>query len=401
MLPSLATYLDANAGSRVHPEVGARLAGLLQEQANHEVFLGANPSSRHSCGRQAAKLVSAARRSVALSLGCSPENLIFTSSGTESNQLAIRAVLEAEKNPHWITTAVEHESVLRMREWLLARGGSVSLLPVDSAGAPVASALSGLIRPETALVSVIWVGNETGVISDAGALAGACRAQGVPLHLDAAQVWGKLPVNLEELGVDYASFSAHKIGALSGVGVVYARSRRVAPLFLGRQESGRRGGTENVLGIFAAGIAAEIATNARAFEHQREIEALRDRLENKIRERIEGVRINGAGAPRVSNTLSLAFEGVESDGLVAALDHAGFCVSAGSACASGTPAPSHVLLALGLSPELAAGALRVSLPSDADWKSLSAFVDALDAAIARFRGHLSTRAPGASRRAGI
>jgi len=233
----LAIYLDANAGARVHPRVSEALRELLQDPES----LGSNPSSIHSHGRKArARLVEAKDR-IALSLGASAEDLVFTSSGTEANQTAIRSAFESSDEshprPHWITTPVEHDCNRQMQGWVRERGGEISFLEVDEAGAPVVSSLAKLVRPETALVSCIWVGNETGVISDIASLSRECQRLAIPLHVDAAQAWGKLPIRLEELGATYAGFSAHKIGGLAGTGVLYLkRGARLCPLIRGRQE---------------------------------------------------------------------------------------------------------------------------------------------------------------------
>jgi len=256
-----AIYLDANAGVLVHPRVGEALRAILQD----EIF-GANPSSVHVHGRKAKHLVLEARDRVARSLGAltNPDSLVFTSSGTEANQLVIRSVfeplLEIKQRAHWITTPVEHDCNLQMIDWLKDRGGEVSFLPVDSNGTPDASKLSSLLRPETALVSAIWVGNETGVISPVEELARACLKASVPLHLDGAQAWGKIPVNLDELakqGLTYAAFAPHKIGGLAGTGVLWSKKgARLISQIRGQQQGNRRGGTENLLGIYAAGVAA-------------------------------------------------------------------------------------------------------------------------------------------------
>lgn len=374
-----AIYLDVNAGAHVHPHVVDALTHLLQDDGT----LGSNPSSIHAHGRKAKKYLTEARDRVALSLGTSPDDLIFTSSGTEANQLAIRSVFERAAGAHWITTPVEHECNLKMQDWVRENGGSVSLLPVDSSGAPVVSELKSLVCPETALVTAIWVNNETGVITDVEALAGECQSLGIPLHVDGSQAWGKLPVNLRDLGVTYAAFAAHKIGALSGTGVLYARpGASIAAQMKGKQERGRRGGTENILGITAAGVAASKIDLAA----WKDIAEMRDRLEALISEKIPGTLVNGGGeSARVASTLSLCFEGVEKDGMVAALDLEGFSVSSGSACASGVVEPSHVLLALGREPGLAAAGLRVSIPPATAWEDLRGFAESLVRVVERFR----------------
>jgi cysteine desulfurase len=334
----------------------------------------------------AKRRMSEARERIASSLGgADSEQLVLTSSGSEANQLAIRSALEAKlaSGAHYICTAVEHDSVLQMKAWIEARGGSVSFLPVDRSGAPVVSELASLIRPETALISAVWVNNETGVIADVAALAAIAKERGIPLHLDAAQAWGKLPIDVSRLGADYLTFSAHKIGALAGTGVLWAaRGRKLEAMVLGKQEKGRRGGSENLLGAVACGRAAS-ELDPLAFAAR--VAPLRDRLEGAISERIPGTRVNGGSAPRVANTLNLSFDGVEGDGMVMALDLAGFSVSSGSACSSGAIEPSHVLLAMGRSKSEAMAAIRVSLHEGTTWEELEGFVPALAAVVERMR----------------
>ena len=386
MSARLATYLDSNASSPLQPRVAEALAFLLKDNG----ALLANPSSTHSSGKKARRLVSEARDHVALSLGKStvPDDLIFTSSGTEANQLAIRSALEPRldsgERPHWILSAVEHESTRAMVRWLTERGGSVSFIPVDSEGRLELTELRKLWRPETALVSCVWVNNETGVVSDVAALASEARALRVPLHLDAAQTWGKLPVDVAASGAAYVSVSAHKIGALAGTGVLWvARGAAFRPLLAGEQEKSRRGGTENLLGLVALG---EAVLGLSPTSWAAATCVLRDQLEASARARIPGVVINGAGAPRVANTSSLSFEGVEKEGLVAALDLAGYSVSSGAACSSGTAKPSATLVAMGRSEAQARSAVRVSLPGpDVSSAALQGFVEALATAVQKMR----------------
>ncbi|MGZ3689479.1 MAG: cysteine desulfurase family protein [Bdellovibrionota bacterium] len=373
-----ATFLDANAGAPLRTEVREALLPFL-------AFLP-NPSSIHSHGRKAKRALTEARERVARSLGpkTDAEQLIFTSGATEANQLAIRSGLGGRvAGAHWILTPVEHDSVLSMVNWFKARGGEVSFLSVDESGAPLAGSLEALIRPQTALVSVLWVNNETGVISNISEFSRIARTRGIPLHVDAAQAWGKLPIDVVALGASYVTVSGHKIGSLAGSGALYVgRGVPVIAAIPGKQEKGRRGGTENGLGLISMGVAASLVNPASWSDS---LTPLRDRLEREVRARISGVTVNGAGAPRVGNTINLSFEGVEGDGLVMALDLAGFSVSSGSACSSGVLEPSHVLLALGRTRAQATAAVRISLPGEVSWEELENFVDALDAAVARVR----------------
>jgi cysteine desulfurase len=398
-----AIYLDANAGAPLSAAAIESILPLLADagasvqtggppRAFSAAILG-NPSSTHSEGRSSKRRLRQAREQIARSLGpgVRPEDLIFTSSGTEANQMAVRAVLEPMllrgEKPHWILTAGEHDAHMQMIRWLEARGGSVSLLPLCADGSLDLGKLDLLWRPETSLVSAVWVNNETGVISDIEALAREAQRRGVPLHLDGAQAWGKLVLDLPATGARLASFSGHKIGALAGTGILWhapemAKIVAQGALFPGKQEGGLRGGTENLLGAVALGAAAS-ALDPVAWA--REMGPLRERLEQEIKRAIPGARIHGQGAARVANTINLGFEGVEHDGLVMALDLAGYCVSSGSACSSGVTQPSHVLQAMGLSDARARSALRISLPPGISWRELEGFVPALSQAVEKHR----------------
>ncbi|MDR3607676.1 MAG: cysteine desulfurase family protein [Oligoflexia bacterium] len=387
-----AIYLDANAGAPLKPAAIAAIRPLL----NSEDGLLPNPSSIHAHGRKAKRWVAEAREKIAASLGSSvdPEQLVFTSSGTEANQLAIRSVLEARLEqggrPHWILSPIEHDSTLQLVDWLVKRGGGVSFLPVDAQGRIEVSRISDLFRPETALVSVVWVNNETGVIADIPALIQETERRKITLHLDAAQAWGKLPLDLGSLGADLVTFSGHKIGALAGIGLVsIRRGTALHGLIRGKQEKGRRGGTENLLGIVSMGAAAQ---DLDPVAWTKRVSPLRDRLQSVIRQRpgLAGVQINGEEAPRVANTLSLSFEGVGGDGLVMALDLAGYSVSAGSACSSGVLEPSHVLLAMGRTKAQAVSAIRVSLVDEVPLPVLDGFADALEKVVVRARKSAAT-----------
>ncbi len=330
-----------------------------------------------------------ARESIAASLGSKtdPEQFILTSSGSEANQLAVRSIildqLKKGRKAHWITTPVEHDSNLKLIEWVSAQGGMVSLLPVDSDGRPQSQALEAMLRPETALVSVVWVNNETGVISDLAPISALLRDRGIRLHVDAAQAWGKLPLDAETLGADLIALSGHKIGGLAGTGALWVgRGVPIEASIPGKQEKGRRGGTENLLGAISMGAAAA-AIDPLAYAQ--ELAPLRERLESLIVSRIDGTRVNGWGAPRVANTTNLSFDGVEGESLVMALDLAGFSVSSGSACSSGVLEPSHVLLAMGRSKAQAMAAVRVSLSRGESWENLEGFVMALEKIVNRVR----------------
>lgn len=267
----------------------------------------------------------------------------------------------------------------------------MSFLPVDSEGRVSAADIAALWRPETCLVSVVWVNNETGVIQELDPIAALVARKGGCLHIDAAQAWGKLPserLDLSRLGAQLVSFSGHKIGALGGTGLLWvARGVRLQALLPGKQEKGRRAGTENLLGLISLGAAARgLGAGAGSVESWiARVLPLRQKLEQAILHRVPGARINGSGAPRVANTLSLSFEGVEGDALVMALDLAGYSVASGSACSSGALEPSHVLMAMGRSAPEAMAAVRVSLADELAWETLEGFVIALEKIVARVR----------------
>ena len=403
MLEKVAIYLDSNAGAPLKPAVVEALLPYFRENC----VLIPNPSSIHSHGRLGKRAIAEAKEQIAASLGIlgsRPDlsQFHFTSSGSEANQTAIRSVLEplleghpseaatqfhTEHGPHWITTHAEHDSNRQMISWFESRGGRVDYLPLDSAGAPRVELLESLIRPETALISIIWINNETGGVTDLQRLGQVmAHLRPISLHLDAAQAWGKVKVNLPQLaalGADWVSFSGHKIGGFAGIGLLWTpHVKNIRPTVLGKQDQGRRGGTENLIGIIGLGAAAATiepeAWSAR-------VEPLRDRLEAEILKRIPGVFVNGLGQARVANTLNISFAGVESEGLVMALDLEGYSVSAGSACSSGVVEPSAVLLAMGRTRSQAKASIRVSLPDVVPWPTLEGFVSSLEKVVARFR----------------
>ena len=259
----------------------------------------------------------------------------------------------------------------------------MSYLPIDPEGRVQVQELSSFIRAETALVSVLWANNETGVLTDVQTLSSLTQSRGIPLHLDAAQAWGKLPVQVSGMGAQYIAFSGHKIGGLAGTGVLWVETENpVYGSLLGKQEKGRRGGTENLLGFVALGAAASAID---PISWSQRVTPLRDRLQRFICETIPGTEVNGGGASRIGNTLNLSFQGVEGAGLVMALDLAGFSVSSGSACSSGVLEPSHVLMAMGRTQKQAMAALRISLPDEMPWDGLQQFVESLQQIVTRVR----------------
>lgn len=349
-------YFDNNATTRVAPEVLDAMLPFLRDQWG-------NPSSVYGFGRQIAKPLEAAREKVAALINAEPREIIFTSCGTESNNSAIHSALAAHpQKRHVITTAVEHLANIKFCAYLKKQGFDVTLLPVDSEGHLDPRLLEKSIRPDTAIVSVMWANNETGVLFPIEVIAAICRRRGVLFHTDAVQAPGRLKIDVKELDVDFLSLSGHKLHAPKGVGLLYVkRGVKYEPYVIGGgQEQGRRGGTENVAGIIGFGRAAELAMSHSPDQNTR-IRSLRDRLENGILKSIPGVVRNGVREPRLPNTTNLSFEGIEAQGILLLLDEQGICASSGSACTSGSLDPSHVLVAMGCNPARARSSIRFSL----------------------------------------
>ena len=351
-------YLDHNATTPVAPAVADKVAKTLTDQFG-------NASSVHSFGQAAKACVDDARAGVAALLGAGPQEIVFTSGGTESNNMAIRGVAEAllpAKRRHLIASAIEHEAVLHTLKALAKRGWTTTLLPVDQTGVVAPTALQAAITDETALVSVMHANNEIGTIQPIAALSEIAHRHGAMFHTDAVQSTGKLPVDVHALGVDLLSVSAHKFNGPKGIGALWMRrgTRLVATATGGRQERNRRAGTENVPGIAGLGLAAELAVTKLQREPTR-LSALRDRLERGILDHVPRTAINGDVDRRVPNTTNISFDGVEAESLLIGLDLEGIAVSTGSACSSGTLEPSHVLRAMGFSPRRAQSSIRFSL----------------------------------------
>src|SRR3954464_8563458 len=349
-------YFDNNATTRVAPEVVDAMLPFLRE------FWG-NPSSAYTFGHQVTKHVENARAKVAALVNADPRELIFTSCGTESNNSAIHnALVTHPEKRHVLTTSVEHSSNINFCEFLQKRGFEVTFLPVESDGSLDLHLLEKSIRPDTAIVSIMWANNETGVLFPIEEIAAICRSKGVLCHTDAVQVPGKLKIDVKQLGVDFLSLSAHKLHASKGIGMLYVKRRtKYQPYIIGgHQERGRRGGTENVAHIVGFGRAAELAMEHLQDENTR-VRALRDKLENTILKTIPNTVRNGAKEPRLPNTVNIAFDFVEAEAVLLLLDQLGICCSSGSACTTGSLDPSHVLTAMGLAPMRARGSVRFSL----------------------------------------
>jgi cysteine desulfurase len=349
-------YFDNNATTRVAPEVVDAMVPFLRE------YWG-NPSSTYVFGRQVGEHVDQARAKVAALINAEPREIVFTSCGTESNNSAIHSALVTQpEKRHVLTTAVEHSANTKFCELLQKRGYTVTFLPVAPDGALDLHRIEESIRPDTAIVSVMWANNETGILFPVKEIAAICRRKGVLLHTDAVQTPGKLKIDVRELDVDFLSLSAHKLHAPKGIGLLYVKRRvKYQPYVVGGgQERGRRGGTENVASIVAFGRAAELAVASLPDENTR-VRALRDRLEGGILGTIPATSRNGAKEPRLPNTSNVAFEGVEAEGILMLLDQAGICASSGSACTTGSLDPSHVLTAMGCSAARARSSIRFSL----------------------------------------
>jgi len=349
-------YLDNNATTKVDEAV-------FEEMCPYFCELYGNPSSMHFFGGQVQKKVDEARKRVANLLGAMPEEIIFTSCGTESDNAAIRSALEIfPEKRHIITTRVEHPAVLTLCRNLAKRGYRVTELSVDGEGRLDIDELKAVIDEDTAIVSVMYANNETGVIFPIEEVGAIVKENGALFHTDAVQAVGKIPMNMAESTIDMLSLSGHKLHAPKGIGALYLRKGVPFRPFMvgGHQERNRRSGTENTASIIALGKACELAGRFMEDENTR-VKAMRDRLEKEILSGIPNVRLNGGLAERLPNTLSVAFEFVEGEGILLLLNEKGICASSGSACTSGSLEPSHVLRAMGVPFTCAHGSIRFSL----------------------------------------
>jgi cysteine desulfurase len=375
-------YFDNNATTRVAPEVIEAMLPYLRDHWG-------NPSSVYAFGKRLARDIDVAREQVATLINAEPREVIFTSCGTESNNAAIHSALVTHpQRRHVLTTAVEHSANIKFCEYLKKEGCEITFLPVEPDGGLDVHLFEQSIRADTAIVSVMWANNETGVLFPIEEIAALCRSKGVLFHTDAVQTPGKLKIDVKDLGVDLLSLSAHKLHAPKGIGLLYIKKRaRYQPYVIGgHQEHGRRGGTENVPGIVGFGRAAELAAAHLRDENTR-VRALRDKLEHGILHHIPGVVRNGAKEPRLPNTANLSFEGIEAEGILLLLDQAGICVSSGSACTSGSLEPSHVLTAMGCNPARARGSVRFSLGVYNTEAEVDYVLKELPPIIARLRAH--------------
>ena len=349
-------YFDNNATSRAAPEVVEEMLPFFGE------YYG-NPSSMHFFGGGVQGRLDVARARVAALLGALPEEIIFTGCGTESDSTALWSAVRAfPEKKHIIITKVEHPAVMNVAKFLESQGWRVTQLPVDEHGRLNLDDLKNAITPDTALVSIMWANNETGVIFPVEEAARITHAKGVLFHTDAVQAAGKVPINLKDAKIDMLSISGHKLHAPKGIGALYLKKgSRFMPFMMGgHQEQGRRAGTENVPYIVGLGRAAELAA-ANLQKENTYVKGLRDRLEAGLSKAVKNTKINGSGAPRLPNTLNISFEYVEGESILIMLSEKGICASSGSACTSGSLEPSHVIRAMGVPQTFAQGSIRFSL----------------------------------------
>lgn len=350
-------YVDNNATTRVAPEVIDAMLPFLKD-------MWANPSSMHTFGGQVAKYIDRAREQVAALIGAErPSEIIFTSCGTESDNTAIRsALLASPQKRHIVTTKVEHPAVLNLCKELEKEGYHVTFLSVDGKGRLDLEEFKASLNDDTAVVSVMWANNETGVIFPIEEIADECAKRNIPLHVDAVQVVGKIPIDLSKTPITYLALSGHKLHAPKGVGALYVRrGTKFHPWMIGgHQEHGRRGGTENVASLVGLGVACELARVHMETEKTR-IAELRNRLEKGILESVTRSFVNGDPNVRLPNTTSISFEAIEGEAILLLMNEYGICASSGSACTSGSLLPSHVLVAMGIPFTRAHGSIRFSL----------------------------------------
>ncbi|MFW5810159.1 MAG: cysteine desulfurase NifS [Thermodesulfobacteriota bacterium] len=373
-------YFDNNATTRVAPEVVDEMIPLLREQYG-------NPSSMYGFARQAGMKVKEARSRVAGLLGASPEEIVFTSCGTESDSTAIWAALRSYPDKkHIVTTRVEHSAIKNLGEYLARNGYRTTFVPVDEKGRLDLDYLYKHLTHDTALVSIMWANNETGVIFPVEEIAREVTSRGIVFHTDAVQAVGKIPIDLQNSAIDMLSLSGHKLHGPKGVGALYVRKgTKFSPFMVGgHQESGRRGGTENVASIVGMGKAAELA-GAHLEEENTRVRELRDRLEAGLLERVPNSMVNGDPENRLPNTTNISFEYVEGEAILLMLDELGVCASSGSACTSGSLEPSHVMRAMGVPFTAAHGSVRFSLSIYNTREEIDFVLEELPPLIARLR----------------
>lgn len=349
-------YLDNNATTRVAPEVAELMEPYFQE-------LYGNPSSAHSFGGQVARTIREAREKVAGLIGAEPQEILITGCGSESDNTALRSALETQpEKRHIVTSRVEHPAIKSLCTHLADRDYRITRIPVDGEGRLDMERYKESLTADTAIVTLMWANNETGVIFPLVEAAELARQKGILFHTDAVQAVGKTPINLKETAIDMLSLSGHKLHAPKGIGVLYVRKgTKYAPWLIGgHQEKGRRGGTENTGSIIGLGKACELAAQ-KMEEGNTRVKRLRDKLENGLLEKVPNSKVNGDRSRRLPNTSSISFEFVEGEAILLMMDEFGICASSGSACTSGSLQPSHVLRAMGVPFTMAHGSIRFSL----------------------------------------
>jgi len=383
MQPTPLIYCDHNATTPLHPEVWTAMRPFLLESFG-------NPSSLHTEGQQAREAVEEARAHVAQLLGAAPEEIVFTSGGTEADNLAIlgAAFARRERGRHIITSGIEHPAVLGSCRFLEEDGFRITRLPVSPAGVFAPDDLARALTDDTILVTLMHANNEIGTIQPIRECAALARSRGVLVHTDAVQSVGKVPTSVDALGVDLLSLSGHKLYGPKGIGALYVRRGVTLASIVtgGPQEEGLRGGTEHVAAIVGLGLAAQFAGRDMPAEMPR-VAALRDHLERGVLTAIPDVWANGAEAPRLPTTANLSFQGVDGQSLVVALDLKGVATSTGSACSSGSLEPSHVLIAMGMPAERLRGAVRFSLGRGNTREEVEKLIHILPPIVARLRQH--------------
>jgi len=376
-------YLDNNATTKVAPEVVEAMLPYLSE------YYG-NPSSMHSFGGNVAAKIKQARENIANLIGAqSPDEIIFTSCGTESDGTAIRAAIESyPAKKHIITSRVEHPAIKNLYETLSKKGYRVTFVPVDNLGRLDLDYFYQHLDDETAIVSLMWANNETGVIFPVEALSREVKDRGIVFHSDAVQAAGKLKIDVQTTGIDMLSLAGHKFHGPKGIGVLYVRKgTKFSPYMIGgHQEHGRRGGTENVASIIALGKAAELAIKHLDENGYERVGQLRDKLETSLLERIPQSMVNGDREHRLLNTTSIAFEYVEGEAILLMMNEHGICASSGSACTSGSLEPSHVLRAMGVPFTAAHGSIRFSLSRYTTEEEIDMVIEKMPPIIERLRG---------------
>jgi len=372
-------YLDHNASTPVHPEVIAAMLPYLGERYG-------NPSSIHAFGQEARDGLETARERIARFLRVGKDEIVLTSGGTESDNLAVKGVAAARGSGHIVTSRIEHHAVLRTCQTLERQGFAVTYLPVDEHGLVDPDDVRRAIRPDTILVTVMHANSEVGTIEPIEEIGRVVRERGIPFHVDGVQTFGKVPVDVEGSGIDLLSFSSHKIYGPKGVAGLYVRkgTKMAAIQHGGEHERRRRAGTENVPGIVGLGKAVEVRGREMAAEAAR-LTALRDRLTEGVRARVPEARVNGHPARRLPGTANLGFRHVESESIVLGLDLKGVAVSAGSACTSGNVEPSHVLVAMGVPLDWAMGAVRCSLGRSTTAEDVDYVIECVEPIVRKLR----------------